>query len=290
MKLLNNILFSLLLGLSRLPFPLLYLHADLLYYLLYYVFRYRRAIVRQNLKDSLPESADLKKIEKSFYRNLCDMFVETLKCMTISEEGIRKMLRCENPELAERYYRSGKSIILVSGHFFNWEILIYSLNLLFGHQAVGVGKKLSNQQFNELTNARRSRFGLKIIHADNIREEFQKLANSITATLFLSDQYPGGATKGYSGIFLNKPSYFLYGAEKYARDYNFPVIYASFERTARGRYKIHLTEIAQNPKDTEYGFIMEEYIRLLEQNILKQPDIWLWSHKRWKNIENYYRR
>lgn len=287
-KLFNILLFRILLAISRLSYSVLYALSSFLFFLLYYILKYRRNIVRQNLLGSLPSTMDPVVIEKRFYRNLCEMFLESLKCMTISEHKILQTIHCDNPELADKYFHSGKSIILMSGHFFNWEILIYSMNLLFSHQAVGVGKKLTNQEFNRLTNERRSRFGINIIHADNIREEFATLANANTATLFLSDQYPGGATKGYFKKFLNKPSYFLYGAEKYARQYNLPVLYARFERVKQGSYKIHLTEITDKPNDTDYGFIIEEYVRLLEQNILEQPEIWLWSHKRWKNIENYY--
>jgi Kdo2-lipid IVA lauroyltransferase/acyltransferase len=284
----NYILFTLLLLFSLLPMWMLYGFSKILFLVLYYVLGYRKKVVRKNLEGSLPESADLKKITRQFYLFLSEMFFETIKCLTMGEKNLLKRISCDNPEIMEVYARENRSVIFFSAHYGNWEMLIYALNLLFPHLAIGVGKPLSNQTMNVLINNKRSKTGMKIINATNIKEEFARAKDRLTANLFLADQYPGGAKKGYPSGFLHKETYFMYGAEKYAREYNFPVVYADVERVKRGHYKLHLVKIADQPKDTEYGFIMSSYIACLTKTILREPQYWLWSHKRWKNIPGFY--
>ncbi len=287
-KIINTALFYALVGLSRLPLSVLYGLSKALFFILYYILGYRRKIVKQNLANSLPEKFDLIQIEKQFYVFLADMFVETIKCLSISKEELLDKIYCDNPELMDQYAKEKRSVIIMSAHYGNWELLIYGMNLLFPHLGVGVGKKLSNQVFNSLTNQSRSKFGLEIIHAQNIKEEFINYEGKLTASLFLADQYPGGKNKGYPHIFLNKETEFLYGAEKYAKKYNYPVLYADIHFLRKGKYKIHLINISDQPQDTSYGFIMEAYIKHLTETIYRAPQYWLWSHKRWKNIKGFY--
>jgi len=287
-KLLNYFLFYLLLLFSLLPMAVLYGISRFLFLLLYYVLRYRRKVVLRNLTGSLPKTANIHKIEKQFYLFLSEMFFETIKCLTISKKNLLKRITCDNAEIMEAYAKENRSVVFLSAHYGNWEMLIYAMNLLFPHLAIGVGKPLSNQTMNVLINNKRSKTGMKIINATNIKEEFAKDKDRLTASLFLADQYPGGVNKGYHTTFLNKETDFMYGAEKYAREYNFPVVYADIERVKRGHYKLHLIKISDQPKDTEYGFIMSAYIRCLQNTILRTPQYWLWSHKRWKNLPGFY--
>jgi KDO2-lipid IV(A) lauroyltransferase len=287
-KILSYFLFGVLILLSLLPFWVLYGIADLLAFILCYVLRYRKKVVMKNLEGSIQGDSNAKKIIWPFYRFLADVFVESIKCFTISKKNLLKRIICVNPEIMEQYAQKNKSVIFMSAHYCNWEYLIYSMNLLFPHWAIGVGKPLSNAVMNKLTNARRSRFGMKIINAKNIKEEFQKDKDKLTANLFLSDQYPGGKSKGYHCVFLNKETDFLYGAEKYAAEYDYSVVYGDFRRLKRGRYQIEIIKITDKPKETEFGYIMSIYVGLLQKSILSQPEFWLWSHKRWKHLPNFY--
>ncbi|MEI6124366.1 MAG: lysophospholipid acyltransferase family protein [Bacteroidota bacterium] len=288
LKMLNYFLFYLLLLFSLLPMPVLYGLSKLMFFLLYAVFNYRKKVVLKNLQGSLPDTVDTKKVMRQFYLFLSEMFFETIKCLTISKKNLLKRVSCDNTEIMEEYAHENRSVILLSAHYGNWEMLIYALNLLYPHLAIGVGKPLSNQTMNVLLNNKRSKTGMKIINASNIKEEFAKDKDRLTASLFLADQYPGGVKKGYPTTFLNKETDFMYGAEKYAREYNFPVVYADITRVKRGHYNLHLVKITDQPKDTAYGFIMSGYIAFLQKTILRAPQYWLWSHKRWKNIEGFY--
>lgn len=288
-KIFSYSLFYFLVLFSLQPFWLLYRLSDALAFLLYRLLGYRKKVVMKNMEGSFSPDVDVRKIRGKFYLHLADTVFETIKCFTIRKKNLLKRITCDNPEIMEEYAKQNRSVIFMSAHFGNWEYIIYSMNLMFPHLAIGVGKPLTNQVMNKLTNGKRARFGMKIINATNIKEEFAKDKDTLTASLFLSDQYPGGRNKGYPVQFLNKHTEFLFGAEKYAREYNFPVVYADVERTRRGRYNIHIIKIADNPCEMEKGEIMKSYISLLEETIYRAPEYWLWSHKRWKDIVGFYK-
>jgi Kdo2-lipid IVA lauroyltransferase/acyltransferase len=286
---LSYFLFYFLLLISLLPFWFHYLLSDILSFILYYVIGYRKKAVMKNLEGSLPEGTDTKKIARQFYSFLADVVHESIKCLTISKRNLLKRMTCDNAEIIENYAKQNRSVILMSAHYGNWELLIYAMNLLFLHLAIGVGKPLTNKVLNKLINAKRSKTGMKIINAMNIKEEFEKDKNVLTASLFLSDQFPGGVNKGLPFIFLNKPTEFMYGAEKYAVKYDSPVVYGDMQRIKRGRYNVHLILLADKPGEMPYGEIMKKYVQCLETTILREPQYWLWSHKRWKHLKDFYK-
>ncbi len=284
----SYILFIFLILFSLLPFWILYLKADVFAFILNKIIKYRKKVILKNLNNSLNQKTNLDLLVNQFYSFLADTFLESVKCFTIRKKNLLKRITCDNPEIMEQYAKENRSVIFMSAHYGNWEYLIYAMNLLFPHKAIGVGKPLSNQIMNKLTNKRRSRFGMKIISALNIKEEFAKDKNTLTASLFLSDQYPGGKGKGYASLFLNKQTEFLYGAEKYAKEYNYAVVYADIEKIKRGYYKIHLIKISDHPQEEPQGNIIKTYITLLEKTIQRAPAYWLWSHKRWKHLPGFY--
>jgi len=287
-KIASYSLFGFLILFSLLPFWILYRKADFLAFIFNKVIKYRKKVVLKNLENSFNRKVNLDQVANQFYHFLADTFPESVKCFTIGKKNLLKRITCDNPEIMEQYAKENRSVIFMSAHYGNWEYLIYAMNLLFPHKAIGVGKPLTNQVMNNLTNKKRSRFGMKIINALNIKEEFAKDKNTLTASLFLSDQYPGGVGKGYASTFLYKHTEFLYGAEKYAKEYNYAVVYADLERIKRGYYKIHLIKITDHPQEEPKGNIMKTYITLLEKTIQRAPAYWLWSHKRWKHLPGFY--
>ncbi len=287
-KFIDHLLFGFLWLFSLQPFWLLYAKSGPLAFLLHRVFRYRRKVVERNVRSGFPEKSnkEILRLTRFFYRYLADTVMESVKCLTISKRSLLKRITCQNPEVIEKYAAQKQSVILASAHYGNWEYLIYSMNLLFSPLAIGVGKPLANQVLNELTNAKRAKFGMKIINALTIKDFFAEHRDVITATLFLADQYPG--KRGFETPFLGKPTLFAYGIEKYGKTYNYPVIYADIYRVSRGRYSIKLIEISNNPANSEYGEIMNKYVALFKATIIRNPEYWLWSHKRWKNIPGFY--
>ena len=246
-------------------------------------------MVFRNLNYVFPDKSrqEIVKIARKFYWQLCDTTVETFKGLTISKKNILKRFTCFNPELLDNY--KDTSVFLMSGHYTNWEFLILAQNLLFYHRAIGVGRPLTNETINRLLNDKRSRFGMIIINANNIREKYEELKDLKAASLYLSDQYTSKRKKHHEGMLLGRKTLFAFGAEKFARQYNYPVFFIDVTKKGRGKYECTLKLISDQPKNEEPGVIMDKYVALLEEMILREPAYWLWSHKRWKNVEGMYR-
>lgn len=270
--------------LSYLPLRVLYLFTDLFYLLIVTAVPYRRKVVRENLQKSFPKKSlnEIKKIERKFYRHITDLLAEGIKNLTISKKELAKRLVVENTDLMNELYSKNKSILLVSGHYNNWEWLITSQNSLFKHQALGIGMPLSSKFWDKKINERRSRFGMKVVNAKNLKESITKETDKPIAILILSDQSPGDSRKSYWMNFLNQQTAVLFGTEQMANEYDFAVVFFKMEKVKRGYYKMTLNLITEEPKTLKWGEITEAHTHLLEEEIVKNPEFWIWSHKRWK--------
>lgn len=263
---------------------IIYLLFDLFYLLLISFVPYRKKVVEANLKRSFPELNDtqIKKVRRKFYRYFSNLFAESVKNLFISKKNLLKRLIVRNPEVINRFAKEGKSVILLSSHYNNWELLITAQNLLFDFQAVGIGTPLSNKYWDKKITERRERFGMQVIHAFNYKNELSKKSDKPRAILVLGDQSPGKNENCYWTNFLNQETAFYFGAEFMANEFNLPVVCGIIHQVKRGHYELELQEITANPQQEKYGFITETYIKSLEKEIQNKPEFWLWSHKRWK--------
>jgi len=272
--------------LSLLPLRLLYAIAYIFYLISHYLIIYRRKVITDNLQKSFPEKSikEIAELRRLFYYHLAHIAAEMMKMLTISQKELKKRYYCTNPELVNKYYDEGRSVILVSSHYNNWEWMVLSLNSQFKHHGVGVGAPNSNKVFEKMINYARTRYGTEVVFADTVREEFAKrdLNHILTSYMMLTDQSPAHSDKCYVTSFLNQPSGILYGAEYFAKKYNLPVLYYQVIKDKMGYYHIDVELITDTPKETGYGEITEKYIKLLEKTICQKPEYWLWSHRRWK--------
>lgn len=268
---------------SLLPLPVMYAFTDFFYLLLITVIPYRRKVVRKNIENSFPhKSAQYRKmIERKFYRHLTNLLAEGAKNLSISEKALRKRFKVRNPEVMDELYAANKSVLLVSGHFNNWEWLITAQNLLFKHQAVGIGTPLTSGFWDKKLNAKRSRFGMKVIHAKIVKEFYENNTDRV-ANLVLADQSPGDSLKCYWMDFLFQQTGIVFGPEMLANEYDQAVVYFSIHQVKRGYYEMELKEITRAPRSLEWGEITEQHTRQLEKAIRTDPSKWIWSHKRWK--------
>jgi len=270
---------------SLLPFWFLYRVSDLFFVIIYYVLGYRKKVVMENLRNSFPEKTEqeLKKIAFDFYRYLCDLFLETFKTLTISKKQMLAHCRMneETQKLFDSYYTQQRSIILVMGHFGNWE---WAGNVVDSskHQLYVIYHQLSSKYFNQLVIKMRTRFGTKLIEMKSTLRDMVTYRKDITATAFIADQTPF-PENAYWTTFLNQDTPVFTGTEKIASKFNYPVIYISVKRIKRGYYEIFGELLFENPKETKEGEISEAHTRRLEKDIIAQPEIWLWSHRRWKH-------
>src|ERR1700741_1280811 len=271
---------------SVLPFPLFYLLSDGVYFLLYKVIGYRKKVVYANLKNSFPEKSheELKAIEKKFYKYLCDLFLETLKTLTISKEQAVK--RCAFNEstitIFKELHEQKKSCIVVMGHYGNWEWAGNSFSLINPQQLYVIYHPLSNKNFDKLMYNMRTRFGTKLYAMKDTMREMIRNRNEVNATAFIADQTPAPES-AYWTTFLNQDTPVFWGTEKIAQKLNFPVVYVTVNRVKRGFYEVHSEILVQDPKNTKEGEISELHTRKLEADIKAQPEVWLWSHRRWKH-------
>lgn len=256
-----------------------------MYYLFFYLIGYRKKVVSGNIQRSFPQLSvkEQLKITKGFYRHFCDLFVESIKLFTISKKSVLDRLKVVNPELANHYFSEGRSIILVGGHYNNWELLAVAIDEQLKHHCVALYKPLNNQFFDERMRRTRGKFGLEMISIRDARNFFESRKTELNAVIFGSDQSPGNPEKGYWMKFLNQDTSVLFGAEKYAKDFNLPVLYGRINKIRRGHYTFELELITDQPDSMPHGAITEAHTKLLEKDIIHKPDYWLWSHRRWKH-------
>jgi Kdo2-lipid IVA lauroyltransferase/acyltransferase len=273
-------------GLSLLPWPLFYGLSDFFFFLLYHVIGYRRKVVYQNLKNSFPDKShqEIKAIERKFYRYLCDLFLETFKTLTISEKEAKK--RCqftkETIDLFDKLEAEKKSCIIVMGHFGNWEWAGNSFALLCKQKLYVIYHPLHNTYFNTLIYDMRTRFGNGLYAMRDTIREMIRNRNEVNATAFIADQ-TAAPESAYWTKFMNQDTPVFWGTEKIAIKMNFPVVYVSVFQKKRGHYEAHAKILVAEPKLTKEGEITELHTRKLEEDIIRQPEIWLWSHRRWKH-------
>jgi len=280
------LIYPLIFLLSILPFCLLYGISHLFKFLIFDVIGYRKKVVENNLHNAFPEKSDkeIKQIANKFYLYFCDLILETIKTLSISKKQVLKHVKFLNPEVINDFYDKKQSLILVLGHYGNWELSGAASNYFLKPQFYAIYKPLHNEEFDNLLIKMRSKSGVKLIKMkETYKKLFAMVKNGELFTVgFIADQTPS-PENAYWTKFLHQDTPVFWGTENVARKTNLPVVYATIKRPKRGYYEVTFTIIHTHPKDTAIGEISEAHTRLLERDILQQPEIWLWTHRRWKH-------
>jgi KDO2-lipid IV(A) lauroyltransferase len=268
---------------SVMPFGFLYAFSDLIAFLFRHVFRYRIDVVKMNLRNSFPEKSEseINLITDRFYRNLSDIMVESIKGYSMSISRLSKRYRFVNLEVADKYFDRGQDIILALSHYGNWEWGSQIGGLAFKHSLVAFYKPLVNRHIDGYVEKNRAKRKIMLIPIDNARIPTREEGSAARAFLFISDQNTS-SPKAHWMKFLNQETPCYRGMDVYARQYNMPVIYIDIQREKRGYYNVMLEELVAEPEKLAPGKIVELYMRKLESVIVKKPEDWLWSHRRWK--------
>jgi Kdo2-lipid IVA lauroyltransferase/acyltransferase len=271
---------------SLLPFPIFYGICDFMFVIIYYVTGYRKKVVLQNLRNAFPEKSEkeINDISRRFFRYFCDLLLETFKTLTVSKKTALKhcKLTPEAKAVFERCANENKSIMIVMGHYGNWEWAGNAFSLECKHHLYVVYHPLSNKYFNGLIYRMRTRFGTGLIAMKDTFRDMVQHKSELSATAFIADQTPAPSS-AYWTNFLNQDTPVFWGTEKIARKLNYPVVYARVQRVKRGFYEISAHTLFEEPAKTAEGEISEAHTRALEQDIQAAPEYWLWSHRRWKH-------
>ncbi len=290
----SNILYYIVLGLFKavalLPLKVLYLISDLGFLVIFHCVKYRRKVVRHNLDMVFGEKRskeEIEKIEKEFFRYLCDSFLETIKQLHISDKEMKRRMKVTNGDLVDSLGKEGRSQVVMLGHYCNWEwlqtlALFVDNDLLIGQ----LYQPLSSKVMDRIMLKIRSRFGLENIPRDlairrllGIEREGRNFFIG-----FISDQRPAGPVKSYHNWveFLGQDTAYVVGGEAIGKKVDAHFLYADVRRIKRGYYELTFVPIEVDPEDKDPNPYTRKFLRMLEESIERDPAYWLWSHKRWK--------
>jgi KDO2-lipid IV(A) lauroyltransferase len=272
---------------SKLPFRIIYIISDIVYFIVYHIVGYRKKAVRENLKLVFPEMSDSERvlIEKKFFQHLCDMFLEMIKTMSITEKEINERYRFANLEVYKNLEAKQKSIALMCAHYASYEWAV-SLNLHVSSVGYGIYKKLNNLYFDKLVKEIRARFKAHLITTkETIPTIIENAENKILATYgFASDQSPKLSSTFHWAEFMGNVVPVHTGAEMIAKKYDMNIIFMQTRKIKRGFYECSFEVLAdENVAEIPDYHITEKFLKMVENQIKEAPEFYLWTHKRWKH-------
>lgn len=289
MKFVYHILFFLLYLLSLLPMRLLYLLSDGLFFPLFHIVKYRRKVVEKQLDECFPEKSmqERRAIERQFYHFFCDYLVEVIKLFSISKKEMMRRMKFVGIEQVREELKDKKFCFLYLGHYCNWE---YIASLSYWLPEIHCGQiyhRIYNQAFDDLFLKLRGQFGGEsILMKDTLRRILTLRGQEKKVMIgFISDQLPKWENMHHWTTFLNHDTSFFIGAERIAKQVDAALYYVDVERVKRGYYQVRFRLMTLHPKEFPDYELTDQYARLLEESICRQPAYWLWTHKRWKRTK-----
>lgn len=278
-----RIVYGILYLLSLLPIRALYIISDAIYVLLYYVFGYRRKVVKNNLLIAFPgkTTEERKKIEKQFYKNFVDNFIETIKLISGGPQFANKHFIADGTLMQEQFNKGNKCQFHL-GHNFNWEFANIAVSAITSYTMLMVYLPVKSKLFERLMLKIRSSSGNHLLPATDMKNAMLPFRNSLYLLALIADQAPGDVSKAYWLNFFGKPTPFLRGPERGAVAGNLSVFFAQVYKVKRGYYKLDYELCTENPASLPKGELTRRYVHYLERSITAHPEMWLWTHRRWK--------
>ncbi|WP_290700585.1 lysophospholipid acyltransferase family protein [Lacinutrix sp.] len=274
---------------SILPFKLLYAFSDFIYLFIYRIFGYRKKVVLENLRLVFPEksSEEINTITKKFYHHLCDMVVESMKSMTISESQMKKRYAFTNVEVLKELEKQNRDVIIMCGHYASWE-WIFILQTYVSHKGFAVYKQLNNKYFDRLIKRIRARYNSHLITTKETIQTLKdvKASGELSITGFVADQSPKLDKAYHWNSFMGITVPIHTGAEMLAKELDMAVVFFDVRKVGRGYYQTTFKTIAEHPNEFKNYEITDVFKSFVEQQIKEQPEYYLWTHKRWKHRNN----
>lgn len=270
---------------SILPFKLLYIFSDGIAFIMEYVVRYRKGVINQNLYKAFPEKtqAERDKIRKLFYKNFADIIMETFKSMRLTREEAMERVTIKDRSLFDRFHKEKRNVMVVLGHYANFEWVALTFPLTVKQACYAVFQPLNNNHFNRKVVQIRERFGLTLFP---MRQTYYYMIQNPTPNSmygFMADQSPIKERIKYWTRFLNQDTGVHMGVENLSKKLDMAVVFLEVNRVRRGYYELMPVLISDQPVQEPEFNITEKHLRALEQVIIRKPEDWLWSHRRWKH-------
>lgn len=267
--------------LSVLPLPVLYLLADALFLIMFYVTGNQRQLVTDNLRKAFPEYSDktIRTLTRKNYRQTTQVLVEIIKSIRLSKTQLIRRARCLNPAAVLEHLENGQDVLILTAHQCNWEWPQLACSALFEYPAQVVYKPLNHPQLDRLLTRIRSRFGSQLVPVGDSLSELLRKNSKAKMVVMVADLGPRRDEKQDWHHFLGRDTAFYPGPGLIARRLKAPVFFATVTRTERGYYEIEFVPLSPRPENKS---IMDAYVRQLEKTITSNPADWLWMYKRWK--------
>lgn len=269
---------------SRAPMWALYALSSFIYFLAYYVARHRRHVIDEQLAKVFPDlgAAGRARIHRQFLKSYCDVMVEILKSVSMTQAAMREHVRIVNLDVARMYLNAGQSVLFATSHLCNWEWLLHGVSLQLGYPVDAAYKPLRDPWAERLMLGVRSRFGARLVPAKDLLADHLRRRGIVRALAMNADQTPTAAERHHWSRFLGQDTAFFVGVEQIARATRMPVIYVVMRRVRRGYYDVEFMPLWDGRAPNEPGEITERYARACESDVLKSPADWLWSYRRWR--------
>lgn len=269
---------------GKLPLSVLYLLSKFGYVLVYYLIRYRRDIVNDNLLHAFPEKSVSERldIEKNYYRFICDNFVEVIHSPTMTKQQLLDRIEFTNLDVIQPYIDAKQSMQFLSIHQGNWEWVLQILSSKLDVPLDAIYKPLHSPSFEAFLFKNRSRFGSHLIPSKNAIKELLRKRREFRAFIMTAEQAPIRRDKKYWQLFFNRPSSFYLGPQKIAELTKYPVFYLQVHRHKQGHYQLSFELIAEPPFEKNSFKVLDAYITCIEKSIRAQPETWLWSNRKWR--------
>lgn len=283
-------------ALSLLPFWVLYRLSDCGFVLMYYIVRYRRGVVRQNLRSSFPDWSDsqLRTTERGFYRWFCDYFIEAVKLLSISDRQLRRRFKIEGIDEVERRFAQGRDCGAILGHYCNWEWLSCVGIALPQDRVMGlIYHPLRSRVFDRLfRDLRSSQPTSMCVPKAEILRRLVTLRKEGRRSLFgyIADQGPKWQNIHLWLDFLGHETPVFTGAERIMRRMDNAVFYVSMSRPRRGYYTCRFRLLSEHPGEEDEFAVTRRFFEWLEDDIRREPRYYLWSHNRWKRTREEFDR
>ena len=273
---------------SILPFPVIYALSNMLFYIVYHLIGYRKNVVRKNLNLCFPHKnkTELLKIEKKFYRHFCDLYLEMIKSLSMNAETMKNRFKFTNPEIIADIEKHQKSIVYLAGHHANFEWMTSFQLCPTQREGFGIYKRIRNPYFDQLAKDIRGKFFIELIDKNEIANLMKQHSknNQLVNYGMIADQAPRHTKNAYWGKFMGLDSPMFVGTEIFAKKHDLALAFIHVKKVKRGYYEAEIKQITSEPKSFKNFEITDRYFQLVEEEIKETPELYFWTHKRWKHL------